>query len=107
MRPPNRGRSSACRPCSRSDRVIRQTATQLAALLARGEVASRRLCEQFLDAVRRHDPRLKAFLHVDEAEVLRQADEIDRRRGAGEPLGPLAGLPVALKDNLCTLGTPT
>jgi aspartyl-tRNA(Asn)/glutamyl-tRNA(Gln) amidotransferase subunit A len=87
--------------------VIRQTATQLSALLARGEVTSRQLCEQFLAAVRRHDPRLKAFLHVEEADVLRQADDADRRRRAGEPAGPLAGVPVALKDNLCTLGQPT
>ena len=58
--------------------VIRQTATQLSALLARGDVTSRQLCEQFLAAVRRHDPRLRAFLHVDEADVLRQADEVIR-----------------------------
>lgn len=87
--------------------MIRRTASQLAGLLARGEVSSRQVCEAFLAAVRAHDGRLRAFLHVDEDDVLRQADAIDARRAAGEPLGPLAGLPVALKDNLCTRGQPT
>ena len=54
-----------------------------------------------LDRIERHDGRVKAFLRVDPAAALAQAEEIDRRRKAGKPLGPLAGLPVAVKDVLC------
>src|SRR5262249_16840325 len=61
----------------------------------------------FLDAVRRRDPRVQAFLHVDEAAALGQARAVDGKRRRGEPLGPLAGVPVALKDVLCTRGQPT
>jgi aspartyl-tRNA(Asn)/glutamyl-tRNA(Gln) amidotransferase subunit A len=82
-------------------------ASELVRMLQRGEVTSRQLCEQFLDAIRRHDPRLHAFLHVDEQAVLDRAQHIDQRRRSGEPLGLLAGLPVAVKDNLCTRGQPT
>ena len=50
---------------------------------------------------------MRAFLRVDPAAALARAEEIDRRRKAGKPLGRLAGLPVAVKDVLCTQGEPT
>ena len=60
-----------------------------------------------MDRIERHDGAVRAFLRVDPAAALAQAEEIDRRRKAGKPLGPLAGLPVAVKDVLCTQGEPT
>ena len=50
---------------------------------------------------------MRAFLRVDPEAALARAEEIDRRRAAGQPLGRLAGLPVAIKDVLCTQGEPT
>ncbi len=50
---------------------------------------------------------MRAFLRVDPSAALAQAEQIDRRRKAGKPLGLLAGLPVAVKDVLCTQGEPT
>jgi aspartyl-tRNA(Asn)/glutamyl-tRNA(Gln) amidotransferase subunit A len=87
--------------------LTRQTSSQLADLLARGEVTSRQLVEQFLAAIRQRDSVLRAFLHVDEASVLEQADTSDTRRRNGEPIGLLEGLPVVTKDNLCIRGQPT
>src|SRR5919201_1048116 len=87
--------------------MIERTATDLLASLARGEITSEALTGRFLDAIRRREPRVRAFLHVDESAALGQARPVDARRRRGERLGPLAGLPVAVKDVLCTRGEPT
>jgi aspartyl-tRNA(Asn)/glutamyl-tRNA(Gln) amidotransferase subunit A len=87
--------------------MIERTASDLLGLLSRGEVTAEDLTGQFLQAIRRRDPQVKAYLYVDEAAALEQARDVDRRRREGRPLGRLAGLPVALKDVLCTRGQPT
>ena len=61
----------------------------------------------FLQAVRDREPKVKAFLHIDETGTLDQARAIDARRKKGEKLGLLAGLPVAIKDVLCVKGELT
>ncbi|MCC6416657.1 MAG: Asp-tRNA(Asn)/Glu-tRNA(Gln) amidotransferase subunit GatA [Gemmataceae bacterium] len=87
--------------------LIERTAGELLSLLARGEVTSEALTAEFLQAVRQRDPHVNAFLHVDEAGALEQARAVDAKRRRGEPLGPLAGVPVAVKDVLCVRGQPT
>ena len=87
--------------------LIHQSATRLLERLAAREVSSVELTTAFLDQIARHDTQVRAFLHVDREPALAQAAEIDRRRQQGGALGPLAGLPVAIKDNLCGAGQPT
>jgi aspartyl-tRNA(Asn)/glutamyl-tRNA(Gln) amidotransferase subunit A len=87
--------------------MIDRTAAELLALLARGEVTSEALTNQFLQAIRSRDQQVKAFLFVDEVGALAQARAIDANRKRGERLGALAGLPVAVKDVLCAAGQPT
>jgi aspartyl-tRNA(Asn)/glutamyl-tRNA(Gln) amidotransferase subunit A len=87
--------------------LIECTAGELLELLSRGETSAEALTGEFLQAIRQCDPQVKAFLHVDETDGLEQARAIDQRRRRGEPLGTLAGLPVALKDVLCTRGWRT
>jgi aspartyl-tRNA(Asn)/glutamyl-tRNA(Gln) amidotransferase subunit A len=87
--------------------MIEHTALELRALLERGETSSEEVTAAFLRAIRERDGRVKAFLHVDEAAALEQARAIDGRRQKGEALGALAGIPVAVKDVLCTAGRPT
>ncbi len=82
-------------------------ASALVSLLRRGEVSSRQLTQACLDACQSLDSKIGAFLHLDAEAVLTAADAIDARRARGEPLGLLAGLPVAIKDNLCQKGVPT
>src|SRR5262249_13921680 len=65
------------------------------------------LTGQFLEAIRQRDPQVKAFLLVDEAAAIEQARAVDANRKQGGPLGPLAGVPVAVKDVLCTRGQRT
>ncbi len=83
------------------------SAAELLNLLECGEVSSRQLVEHYLDKIQGQNDRLNVFLQIDGEAALDQADVIDRRRAAGEPLGTLAGLPVAVKDILCDAGKPT
>ena len=83
------------------------SAAQLRKELEARRVSSVELTQACLDQIERHDERIGAFLSVDSAGALRQAADVDRRRAAGEPVGLLAGIPIALKDILCTAGQAT
>ncbi|CAI9090258.1 OLC1v1024991C1 [Oldenlandia corymbosa var. corymbosa] len=76
--------------------------------LLAGETTAVETAKSYLGRLRRTEPDLKSFLYVssDEA-VLKQAEEIDRKIGNGEQLGPLAGVLVAVKDNICTADMPS
>ena len=87
--------------------MIQQTATALLKLLADGEATSVEITTAFLDQIKAQDDDVGSFLHVDRDGALAKADEVDKRRKAGETLGSLAGLPVAIKDVLCTDGQKT
>jgi aspartyl-tRNA(Asn)/glutamyl-tRNA(Gln) amidotransferase subunit A len=87
--------------------LLRHSATQLLAKLDSREISSVSLTEAHLDQIERHDSRVRAFLRVDRQRALERAADVDARRRAGKPLGRLAGLPVAIKDLLCTAGEPT
>ena len=82
------------------------TATSLMAKLDAGEVTSEEVVRGYLD---RADAlkRLNVFVHLDPEAVLAQARAVDADRKAGRPVGPLAGVPVAIKDVLCVEGEPT
>ena len=87
--------------------LIRQSAATLAGAIAEGEVSSREVTQAHLDRIAEVDDRVHAFLHVDAEGALATADDVDARRTAGEPLGPLAGVPLALKDIVAMKGVPT
>src|SRR5437762_9431060 len=87
--------------------LTRMTAAELSAALASREVSSVEVTRAHLDRIAAVDDRVHAFLHVDEEGALAAAAAVDRRRVAGEELGPLAGVPVAVKDVIATKGIPT
>src|SRR5438093_5912610 len=87
--------------------MFERAAIELLYLMDRGEITSEALTSHFLKTIRERDPKVKAFLHVDEPRALEQARAVDARRKRREPLGPLAGLPIAVKDVLCTAGQRT
>ncbi len=75
--------------------------------VASGERSAVEVCREHLAQIERANPRLNAFNTIAAERALDRAAAVDRRRTAGEPAGPLAGVPVALKDNLCTRGVRT
>jgi aspartyl-tRNA(Asn)/glutamyl-tRNA(Gln) amidotransferase subunit A len=87
--------------------LTRMTAAAIAGLIASGEVSAVEVAEAHLDRVARTDDKVHAFLHVNAAGALEAARAVDARRAAGEPLGPLAGVPLALKDVFTTTDMPT
>jgi aspartyl-tRNA(Asn)/glutamyl-tRNA(Gln) amidotransferase subunit A len=89
-----------------SDALRWATAVDVAERVGRGELSAEEATRGALDRIERASA-LNAFLCVDADAALVSARAIDRRRAAGEALGPLAGVPVALKDNLVTRGVPT
>ena len=87
--------------------LTRLTAEQTAAAVATGETSAVDVAQAHLDRIAAVDGELHAFLHVDADGALAAAKTVDERRAAGERLGPLAGVPLALKDVVVTEGVPT
>ncbi|MDA8313994.1 MAG: Asp-tRNA(Asn)/Glu-tRNA(Gln) amidotransferase subunit GatA [Actinomycetota bacterium] len=83
------------------------SALDVARAVRGGERTARSVTEAALEAIAAREPELHAFLHVAADEARVAADAVDDALRAGRDPGPLAGVPVALKDNLCTRGIPT
>jgi aspartyl-tRNA(Asn)/glutamyl-tRNA(Gln) amidotransferase subunit A len=87
--------------------LTRMTAAQTAAAVAAGDVSAVEVTTAHLEQIAAIDPQVHAFLHVGPEQALAAARAVDERRAAGEPLGPLAGVPLALKDVFTTADMPT
>jgi amidase len=86
--------------------VVEATIPQMQDAMAKKQVTSRRLVEQYLIRMAIYEDRLNAALAVNPA-ALEEADQLDRERAQGKLRGPLHGIPVALKDNIHTTNMPT
>ncbi len=78
-----------------------------AAAVREGEITAREVVEDALRKIEAQQPVLNAFVHVDADGALAAADDVDRARAAGKPLGPLAGVPFGVKDLEECIGMPT
>ncbi len=87
--------------------IHRRTAASIAEDVRAGRLRARAVAEHFLARTDRLEAGVHAFIEIDRAEILRQADAVDAAVAAGRPAGRLAGVPVALKDILCARGTET
>jgi aspartyl-tRNA(Asn)/glutamyl-tRNA(Gln) amidotransferase subunit A len=87
--------------------LLTASALDLARRMAAGEVSATDVTRAHLDRIAATEDRLHAFLRVLADDALACAADVDRRRAAGEPVGALAGLPLALKDVLTTKGVET
>lgn len=73
----------------------------------KGEITSESIVKGYLKSIDEKDGLINAFLSVNSESALKRAREIDQRAKAGEKLGALAGIPIAIKDNICTKGMYT
>ncbi len=87
--------------------LYRMTAAELSRMLAEKKVSSKEITQSVLARIADNDRKIKAYLTVDAEGALRQAETVDEKRMKGEALPPLAGIPVAIKDNICTRGLRT
>ena len=76
----------------------------IAEKVRRGEATAEQVTAEALERIGMRNAALNAFLYVARDQALEQARGVDARRARGEPLGPLAGVPVAVKDAICTRG---
>lgn len=84
-----------------------QTALGLAGLLRTKKLGCIELTQACLEQIRRTEPAINALITVTEQQALEQAAQVQKQLDAGEELSPLAGVPVVLKDNICTRTAPT
>ena len=85
-----------------------KTAWQLKKLLSTGETSCVEIMRAVLEQIRKRESSVQAFITLrEESDLILEADQVDQRRKRGEKVGALAGLPVAVKDNICTKGLRT
>jgi aspartyl-tRNA(Asn)/glutamyl-tRNA(Gln) amidotransferase subunit A len=87
--------------------LVTKSAVELRDLVASGEASAVEVTLAHLERIHATADDVGAFLRVLDDAALAHAEDIDRRRASGEPLGPLAGVPVPVKDLLCTAGVET
>ena len=87
--------------------ILDLTALQLGKAIKAGEISAPEAAAAALAQIRAAEPKVNAFVTVDEEGAMAQAAKVQKQIEAGELAGPLAGVPVAIKDNLCTKGLRT
>ena len=83
------------------------TAAELGRKIKSGEIGVREAAEAFLDRTDKTDKTVHAYLTIDRKSVEKRADEVQEKIRSGEYDSPLAGVPAAVKDNICTRGLKT
>lgn len=76
-------------------------------LIGKGEASAVEVCEAHLERARAVESQVGAYLTLSDETALKAAEQVDRDRRAKRTLGPLAGVPIAVKDLLCTKDLPT
>ena len=87
--------------------LMQLTAVELGKKIKAGEVSVVEATEAALNAIEAKEDKVNSFVTVDREGALKQAEEVQKKIDAGELTSPLAGVPVAIKDNMCTEGLLT
>jgi aspartyl-tRNA(Asn)/glutamyl-tRNA(Gln) amidotransferase subunit A len=87
--------------------TIPTTASEIAAAVAAGTITARQVIDEHLGRIDARESDIHAFNLVTATQARAQADALDAAIAAGQPVGPLAGVPIAIKDNMCTHGIDT
>ncbi|MCP4179281.1 MAG: Asp-tRNA(Asn)/Glu-tRNA(Gln) amidotransferase subunit GatA [bacterium] len=86
--------------------IKKLTLLQASKLLTNGDITSTQLCRLYLDRVAEVESNIKAFIYLNEEEILKQAEESDLRRNTGKALSDYDGIPIAIKDLIAVKGDP-
>src|SRR5208283_3088179 len=84
-----------------------KTANQLHELLKRGETTATAIIESVYQQIEKVEPKVHAYITLTKESALQKAAEIDKEIKSGKPIQPLTGIPIAVKDVLCTKGVQT
>ena len=80
---------------------------ELASKIKSAEISSVEVCEKYIERINKFEKDIKAWAHFDKKVLLEKAAEADEHRKSGKPVGPLHGVPVAVKDIIGTVDMPT
>lgn len=86
---------------------MKLTLKEMVSKIKSRELSSEEVVSSYLTNILEKEPQVNAFLTIMSEEALAKAEEIDKKIAAGEKLGALAGIPIAIKDNICTEGVST
>ena len=83
------------------------TVHELRDKLAKNEITAEEITKSYIKRIEEKEPEVKAFINTNLDEALKAAQEADKKRQAGEEVSELAGIPIGIKDNICTKGVKT
>ncbi len=89
------------------EQITKMTVSRLSEGLSSKEISAVEAAKAYLDKITACDKEIGAYLQVTAEQALKQAQQVDQLRAAGEPLSPLAGIPAGIKDNICAKGINT
>ena len=87
--------------------ICELTAHEIREMYEKKEITVPEVVKAYFDKIKVDDEKIKAFITLCEDEAMKKAEEVQAKYDAGEKMGPLAGIPIAIKDNMCTKGIRT
>lgn len=87
--------------------IYKLSATEMAKKLRSKEISAVEIINDSFERIEKTEPQIDAFLSLNKENALKTAAEVDEKIAKGEEIAPLAGIPIAIKDNICTKGITT
>ena len=89
------------------EKLYSLSATQMKDLLDKKEVSSVEITKSVIERIENTDKDIQAYISYNFENALKAAENVDKKIASGEKIGAMAGIPVAVKDNMCTKGLRT
>src|SRR3989338_1946887 len=87
--------------------LVELSAIEIAKKVRKKEISALEVTKYFLDKTNRENPKIQAYLAIEEEKAREAAQSLDTKIEKGESVGDLAGVPIAIKDNICIEGSRT